>query len=129
MKNFYWWVVLFGYGALIFYVSSLPAVPAPAPPLFMHQDKLSHGLEYLVFGWFALKAFVPGTMKGVFGTLVFTILYAASDELHQSFVPGRCCSLWDWIADSIGILSSFFIYRYRYKYRHIHADYNQSKKY
>ena len=114
MKRFYWLAALVVYDAIIFYFSSLPTISSP--PLYPHQDKISHWVEYMVFGWFALKAFLPGTLKGVFGNLLFSFLYAASDENHQSFVPGRSCSFADWIADSIGMLTSFFIYhRHRLK--------------
>ena len=34
--------------------------------------------------------------------LVITVLYAASDEWHQSFVPGRSASLGDVLIDSAG---------------------------
>lgn len=117
MKRFYWLAALVVYGAIIFYLSSLPTIPSP--PLYQHPDKLSHWVEYVVFGWFALKAFLPSTWKGVFGSLLFSFLYAASDELHQSFVLGRSCSFADWIADSIGILTSLFIYyRHRLRLKH-----------
>ncbi|MFH1171425.1 MAG: VanZ family protein, partial [bacterium] len=32
-----------------------------------------------------------------------SILYAASDELHQTFVPGRQGTLWDVVIDGFGI--------------------------
>lgn len=32
------------------------------------------------------------------------ILYAASDELHQYFVPGRACQLRDVVIDGLGVL-------------------------
>jgi VanZ family protein len=28
--------------------------------------------------------------------------YGAIDEFHQSFVPGRDCNVWDWLADTLG---------------------------
>jgi len=28
--------------------------------------------------------------------------YGAVDELHQYFVPGRNCNVWDWLADTLG---------------------------
>jgi len=34
--------------------------------------------------------------------LAVTTLYAASDELHQAFVPSRQASVWDVLLDSIG---------------------------
>lgn len=110
MKRFFWVIALIVYGSLIFYLSAQPTIPTLWPPLFPHQDKIAHWIEYMVFGWVALKAFIPVTLKGVFSNLLFSPLYAASDELHQSFVPGRSCSLADWVADSIGILTSLIIY-------------------
>jgi VanZ family protein len=31
--------------------------------------------------------------------------YGLTDEIHQSFVPGRDCNVWDWIADAAGALA------------------------
>ncbi len=48
--------------------------------------------------------------------LGFTVLYGASDELHQSFVPGRECKATDWLFDSagaaIGLLVLLLLVRY-----------------
>lgn len=33
-------------------------------------------------------------------------LYAASDEVHQMFVPGRCATFPDWLADVAGIMAA-----------------------
>ena len=32
------------------------------------------------------------------------MLYAATDEFHQLFVPGRACELSDWLVDNAGVL-------------------------
>jgi len=36
--------------------------------------------------------------------VILTSLFGAFDEWHQSFVPTRTCSLWDWAADAVGSL-------------------------
>jgi VanZ family protein len=29
-------------------------------------------------------------------------LYGVIDEVHQFYVPGRDCNVWDWLADTLG---------------------------
>ena len=41
--------------------------------------------------------------------LVIAAAYAATDELHQSFVPGREGSLWDVLIDSVGAGAGLFL--------------------
>jgi len=36
-------------------------------------------------------------------------LYAASDEWHQSFVPGRQVSALDWVADLCGVAAGYWL--------------------
>ncbi|SNQ60942.1 VanZ family protein [Candidatus Methanoperedens nitratireducens] len=102
------------YAALIFYLSSQETIPAPQ--LFANQDKVVHLAEYAPFGWFSLKAFTPATPAGFLAGVGFSLAYAASDEVHQSFVPGRDASIMDWLADAVGILIPGYIYGRRYKY-------------
>jgi VanZ family protein len=47
------------------------------------------------------------------GSLAF--LYAISDELHQSFVPGRTPSIGDVLIDGCGIILAVLIYKNREK--------------
>lgn len=37
-------------------------------------------------------------------SVIFTSLYAASDEIHQIFVEGRSCEFGDWVIDSSGAI-------------------------
>lgn len=69
-----------------------------------------HLAEYVPFGWLSLKAFMPATSLGFLASLGFSLAYAASDEVHQSFVPGREMSFMDWLADAVGILISSYVY-------------------
>lgn len=42
--------------------------------------------------------------KSLLVSLILTVLYAVSDELHQSFVPSRQCRWQDMAQDSLGAL-------------------------
>jgi VanZ family protein len=42
----------------------------------------------------------------------FAVLYAVTDEFHQSFVPGRGASIWDVLVfDNLGALISLWLFR------------------
>ena len=73
-----------------------------------------HLAEYVPFGWLGLKTFMPATPIGFLASVGFCLGYAASDEIHQSFVPGRDASIMDWAADAVGILISSYIYYIKY---------------
>ncbi len=85
-------------------MSSLRGNEVPEMP-FRFGDKLVHGLEFGLFGMLLFRAFrFPGSHPNPYRmTLLFGILYAASDEIHQLFVPGRFCSVGDFIVDSAGL--------------------------
>ena len=42
--------------------------------------------------------------------LFLLIIFAASDEIHQYFIPGRSSSIFDFIADLVGILMVYIIF-------------------
>ena len=50
------------------------------------------------------RKFGAGFAPLLFKTILFCILYAVTDEIHQYFVPGRSCRLFDVGVDSLGIL-------------------------
>jgi VanZ family protein len=83
------------YMGLIFYLSSLSFLPSPVS--FVAIDKVEHMGEYGILDGFLLA----GGLNPLAAAVV-TSLYGASDEFHQSFVPNRDCSVWDWVADSMG---------------------------
>ncbi len=97
---------LLAVAAAIFYLSSRPALPAP--PLFPHQDKVFHFLEFAGLG---LMIFLNRDSWGgrpVPVMILLLLVYALSDEVHQSFVPGRDCSAADLAADAAGGLAALF---------------------
>lgn len=68
--------------------------------------KLAHFSVYTILGIFSYIAFrgyerISPKLK-VLLTAALCLLYAASDEIHQYFVPGRSCHLRDVIIDFSG---------------------------
>jgi hypothetical protein len=50
-------------------------------------------------------------------SLVIVSAYGATDEWHQSFVPGRAMDVQDWIADTIGAAIAVVLYTGWSRYR------------
>lgn len=99
--------------AAIFAVSS-----SSRPEKVFHvaiKDFLMHPFEFAVLAFLTLRAFRLSQFDFLRTRLIpmsvlFCLFYAASDEFHQLFVPGRTADLFDWIYDSIGIAIGVFIY-------------------
>lgn len=45
------------------------------------------------------------------GAWLVASLYGIVDELHQSFVPGRVCSVADWVSDALGAALAVVVLR------------------
>ncbi len=52
------------------------------------------------------------TKNAILWTGIITIVYGASDEIHQYFVPNRSSELQDWLADITGVLVMLVIIKY-----------------
>lgn len=94
---------------LIFIASSIPNVTLPDLK-FIPSDKAVHLLVYLMLCALLYRALVFQKRFQVLARwsllwcIVFTVLYGASDEFHQSFVPNRDASVFDLMADTLGAL-------------------------
>ena len=86
---------------LIFFLSAQPTLP-PLPGI-MGIDKIQHMGAYVVFGLLLLRATALTGLKPYVRSFIIGALYGASDEFHQSFVPGRDMSGLDWLADVAGL--------------------------
>lgn len=94
----------------IFYLSHQPSLKV-IPPLFPHQDKALHaGMYFLLSISMILNRDLCSGFRPV--PIIFTLgfIYAVSDEIHQSFVPGRDCSAGDLLADIVGLLVGLSLY-------------------
>ena len=65
--------------------------------------KLAHASEYTVLGILSV-AVVPKRRRLLCTAFPLGVLYAASDEFHQLFVPGRAGRVSDVLIDSSGVL-------------------------
>jgi VanZ family protein len=87
--------------------------PSLKPPfeLFPFQDKVFHFVE---FGGLALALVLNKDLfrklKRRTGMICFGILWAAADEAHQYFVPGRDCSFQDFLADGAGLVAGILLF-------------------
>ena len=64
------------------------------------------GLGFLMCNFlFALK-----NKLRPFLSIIFSIIYAATDEIHQYFVPGRACQLSDLTVDTCGIVFAVVVF-------------------
>jgi len=92
---------------LIFGLSSIPGLSTPEIGI-KPTDKLAHLVEFGIFGYLITRAFYHSNFSlrrySIALGITLGILYALSDEFHQSFVPGRDVSLGDIIADSLGVV-------------------------
>ncbi|MCA9773252.1 MAG: VanZ family protein [Myxococcales bacterium] len=111
------WVPPAAYASLLFWLSSRP-IPDFVPQ-FTYSDKILHTSAYAVLGalvaraliwskW--LKAWVSATGDGLWRASGWMGgFYGLTDEIHQSFVPGRTSSLYDAIADTLGAFAGAYL--------------------
>ncbi len=104
------------YSALIYYLSNQPRLPIPEMGI-LGCDKLIHFIAYFLYGILMQLAVIVSlgnkTQKyQIFIVVVLASLFAFSDEIHQSFVPGRDADIFDVLSDLIGILASVLLFYY-----------------
>ncbi len=135
LKN---WLPVLLWATVIFFFSSNPdpyrylpeswrsAVPLPSLTNSSAAEllgQLMHFLEYAVLsflvrralhasgrGYRALHHTLPASQKINLLTIIFTMVFALSDETHQLFVPSRTFQLIDLFIDLLGSLFGVFLY-------------------
>jgi VanZ family protein len=93
------WGPAVAWAALIFVLSSIPDLGTGLGGWDVLLRKLAHAAEFAILGALLVRALRrPGW------AVALGIAYAVSDELHQSFVPGRQGSALDVALDSVGVV-------------------------
>ena len=107
------WLAVAGWMALIFFLSSQPQLPSPPDPLAdLIFKKGAHFTVYAVLAVLFRRALPSHRWMWVLAW-VLTVLYAASDEWHQSFVPGRHPLETDILIDACGAAAGLLILWWR----------------
>ena len=74
--------------------------------------KTAHAMEYAILGFLVFGALYSSSMRWYLQGLIawgIATLYAASDEFHQLFVPGRSGEFKDVCIDSVGVIIGVLI--------------------
>ena len=73
--------------------------------------KIAHFCEYMALGFFVSGAIsFTFDRRKIYFPLPICMLYSVSDEIHQYFVPGRACRIFDVFVDSCGSLTGILVF-------------------
>ena len=86
------------WAALIFAFSSIPSLGTGLGTWDLALRKIAHATEFAI-----LAALLVRAVADLRWAVAIGIAYAISDEIHQTFVPGREGSPFDVLVDSVGV--------------------------
>ena len=88
--------------------------------------KIAHFSEYLILGILFYINFeeLNNPKKQLYLSLLCSIAYAISDEIHQLFVLNRYCSFTDILIDSSGAVTGILIFHFLSKIWKKHSSYH-----
>ena len=93
------WLPVVAWALVIFALSSIPSLGTGLGGWDLALRKIAHVLEYAILGALLYRAAAHEAWSVALGAI-----YAASDEFHQAFVPGRAGSITDWVIDLGGVI-------------------------
>lgn len=110
--------------AAIFIFSAIPELVIVKESIFdLIFRKIAHIFVFFLLFITSYRLFKKEGMKRVlFWSVIFTIIYAISDEYHQSFVYGRVGAVSDLLIDSLGVLIGCLLFSYNRVFRDILVD-------
>ncbi|HEX5582385.1 VanZ family protein [Gaiella sp.] len=97
------WLPVVAWAAVIFAFSAVPSLGTGLGTWDLVLRKLAHFTEYAILG-----ALLARATRRSWVALVLAALYAASDEVHQTFVEGRHGAVRDVAIDTVGALVGVF---------------------
>jgi VanZ family protein len=102
------WAIVAAYMLALFTASSGPGVALPPG---RNWDKVLHAGAFGVLALLSAWALTRGRLRAatwpvLLAACLVAILYGATDEFHQSFVPGRDADVFDLVADALGAFAA-----------------------
>jgi VanZ family protein len=98
------WLPPLLWAGVILFGTSLPQAAVPLQTSSI--DKVLHFTIYTVFAYLLSRQISEDTtlLRAALGAVVIAFAFAAADEWHQRFIPGRSTEFADWLADCAGAL-------------------------
>jgi VanZ family protein len=100
------WLPVVVWALAIFALSSIPDLGSGLGTWDLVLRKVAHVGEYAVLGALLVRA-----LERDWAALLLGVAYAATDELHQSFVAGRNASPVDVALDASGVAVGIAVFR------------------
>lgn len=128
IKKLILWILLFGWMAIIFLFSNQNENTSESMSngvltfimrfFSLEIDsyllrKIAHFFEYMILGILiilVIREYKKVTRKQIILGILFCMLYACSDELHQMFIAGRSPHVFDVMIDTFGSMSGIFFF-------------------
>jgi VanZ like family len=98
------WLPVVAWAGLIFTLSSIPDLGTGLGGWDLVLRKVAHAGEYAVLGLLLLRALARPWAAFLLGAA-----YAVTDEIHQTFVPGRAGSPVDVAIDAAGVAAGVLV--------------------
>ncbi len=109
-RRFLYWIPAILIFSTSWYLSSQETIEHM--PSFWNADKLVHLLCFGFLSFWVAFACRIREKKAFWIPSVIVSVYGIIDEIHQSFTPGRSCSVFDWMADTLGAVLGAFVFLY-----------------
>jgi len=100
------WLPVLAWAGLIFALSSVSDLGTGLGTWDLVLRKIAHAAEFAVLGALLLRALGRAWLSFAAG-----VLYAVSDEVHQSFVSGRQGSPVDVAIDAVGVACGVLLWQ------------------
>lgn len=103
------WLPVIVWMGLIFFLSHQPNLKSGLDTwIDLILRKIAHIVEYAILTWLLIRALRSDSQKISKRTLiiaaVIALIYAVSDEYHQSFILGREGAIRDVLVDAVGVI-------------------------
>jgi len=99
------WFPPFAWAGAIYLMSAQPSLVTPLGKWDFLVRKIAHAVEYAVLAALVARVFSfygAAARRTAFYAFLIAVLYAFTDEYHQSLVPGRFAAWTDVLIDSFG---------------------------
>ena len=105
------WVPVFVWAGLIYFLSSIPHLNSGLGTWDTVLRKFAHIFEYAAFTGLVMRALRRtwphrSWARHALWAGIIVVLYAMTDEYHQSFIPGRGPSVHDVLVDTVGVVAA-----------------------